>query len=254
MIDHTADLMRCVLEDPADDAARLILADWLEERGDTAHADFIRVSIDLANTGLHDCPTPTYRMPSWGPTNAQGRQRLRCGGERCPFCRHAVILENICRGYTDSTVLSGVPFACSHTWESPHIFLPRTKDGWPSLYLRRGFVEVAEMECDSFMRSAKALFSNQPVTRVRLTDKQPWSGKYMASDEEDNLFGWWSSANYSGRNVSDPNSESTLDTELMGTLDVLFDSDTDAVEALSDACVALGRRRAGLLELSRKEQ
>jgi uncharacterized protein (TIGR02996 family) len=41
-------LLRGVLDHPDDDAPRLVFADWLEEHGDAARAEFIRVQIDLA--------------------------------------------------------------------------------------------------------------------------------------------------------------------------------------------------------------
>ena len=50
--DHTTDpeylaLLRRILENPADDAPRLILSDWLEENGQDERADFIRVQCEL---------------------------------------------------------------------------------------------------------------------------------------------------------------------------------------------------------------
>ena len=37
-------LLRAVLLDPADDAPRLVYADWLDDQGDPERAEFIRVS------------------------------------------------------------------------------------------------------------------------------------------------------------------------------------------------------------------
>src|SRR6516162_306803 len=37
-----------ILERPDDDAPRLVFADWLEEHGESARAEFIRVQIELA--------------------------------------------------------------------------------------------------------------------------------------------------------------------------------------------------------------
>ena len=48
MTDESA-FLRTILDRPDDDAPRLVYADWLEERGDTARAEFIRVQIELAN-------------------------------------------------------------------------------------------------------------------------------------------------------------------------------------------------------------
>lgn len=40
--------LRTILEDPDHDGPRLVYADWLEETGETARAEFIRVQIELA--------------------------------------------------------------------------------------------------------------------------------------------------------------------------------------------------------------
>ena len=41
-------LWRAVLEDPRDDAVRLVFADWLEEHGDAERAEFIRAQVERA--------------------------------------------------------------------------------------------------------------------------------------------------------------------------------------------------------------
>ena len=43
-------LLAAVLASPADDAPRLVYADWLDEHGEPAQAAFIRAQIDLART------------------------------------------------------------------------------------------------------------------------------------------------------------------------------------------------------------
>src|SRR5689334_1385738 len=44
--------IRAIIENPDDDAPRLIYADWLDERGDAARAEFIRVQCQLCDTTL----------------------------------------------------------------------------------------------------------------------------------------------------------------------------------------------------------
>ena len=51
MTDDADALLRAVLAAPDDDAPRLIYADWLDEHGDPARAEFIRVQIELARPG-----------------------------------------------------------------------------------------------------------------------------------------------------------------------------------------------------------
>ncbi len=43
---------RAIIESPEDDAPRLIYADWLDDHGDPARAEFIRLQIELASPGL----------------------------------------------------------------------------------------------------------------------------------------------------------------------------------------------------------
>jgi uncharacterized protein (TIGR02996 family) len=45
--------LRAILDDPEDDAPRLVFADWLEEHGDSDRAEFIRTQVTLAQLPLH---------------------------------------------------------------------------------------------------------------------------------------------------------------------------------------------------------
>ena len=58
-------LYRAILAAPADDAPRLVYADWLEERGDLERAELIRHMV---------------HFPATGP-NTAGRSRARCTGQ-----------------------------------------------------------------------------------------------------------------------------------------------------------------------------
>jgi uncharacterized protein (TIGR02996 family) len=51
-------LLKSVLASPEDDLPRLVYADWLDEHGDPARAEFIRTQIELATLPDHD---PRYR-------------------------------------------------------------------------------------------------------------------------------------------------------------------------------------------------
>jgi uncharacterized protein (TIGR02996 family) len=43
--------LRAIGAAPEDDAPRLVYADWLDDRGDAARAEFIRVQCELARRG-----------------------------------------------------------------------------------------------------------------------------------------------------------------------------------------------------------
>jgi uncharacterized protein (TIGR02996 family) len=49
-----ASFLQAILEEPEEDGVRLVYADWLEERGDTDRAEFIRVQCELARIGAAD--------------------------------------------------------------------------------------------------------------------------------------------------------------------------------------------------------
>jgi uncharacterized protein (TIGR02996 family) len=45
-------LLRAIQEDPDDDLPRQVLADWLDDQGDTGRAEFIRIQLELAGGNL----------------------------------------------------------------------------------------------------------------------------------------------------------------------------------------------------------
>ena len=53
--------LQAVCEHPEDDAPRLVFADWLEEHGDPARADFIRTQIELAKLSPDDPRRPALQ-------------------------------------------------------------------------------------------------------------------------------------------------------------------------------------------------
>lgn len=65
-------LLRAILSEPADDTARLVLADWLEELGDYRRAEFIRIQIELARGPGHDA------LRQRESAILGGRTRARC--------------------------------------------------------------------------------------------------------------------------------------------------------------------------------
>src|SRR5437867_2252124 len=46
-------LFRAICEEPWEDTPRLVYADWLDEQGDAARAEFIRVQIEFAKPGTN---------------------------------------------------------------------------------------------------------------------------------------------------------------------------------------------------------
>src|SRR5262245_2431631 len=57
---HSGAFLDAILDNPEDDAPRLIYADWLDEQGDSARAEFIRLQCALARS-----PSNDRRRPGW---------------------------------------------------------------------------------------------------------------------------------------------------------------------------------------------
>lgn len=58
-MNQRAQLMQAVIDEPDDDAVRLVFADWLQDHGEEARAEFIRVQIALAYWDGEDYETLT---------------------------------------------------------------------------------------------------------------------------------------------------------------------------------------------------
>lgn len=77
-------LLRAILDDPDDDAPRLVYADWLEEHGDADHANFIRAQVELARVpDYHPLHVRMWReerdMITGGPSSGVKQRPWRKG-------------------------------------------------------------------------------------------------------------------------------------------------------------------------------
>src|SRR5262245_54840477 len=129
MTDREA-LLRAILDNPADDAVRLIYADCLEEHGgesDRLHAELIRVQIEL---GILGEPTESPQHS----TNADPR----C---ECPRC-------SLRKRELDILALPCDP-ECS--WHAP---LPHGGCDWG---FSRGFMEVVRCPAEVWLRLGDAI-------------------------------------------------------------------------------------------------
>src|SRR4051794_770757 len=73
-VETKAALLRAIREHPDDDAPRLVLADWYEEHGDPARAEFIRAQVRLARLPARD--------PARAPLEARAAALLKRHGGR----------------------------------------------------------------------------------------------------------------------------------------------------------------------------
>jgi uncharacterized protein (TIGR02996 family) len=122
-------LARAVAASPADDAPRLIYADWLDEHGEADHAEFIRLQV-RPPAGC-DGTGPAGRCPcrACGP----GRKRVR------------------------DLIITRLPDWVGPAW-----------DDLQGFELRRGFLRWVSMDPVPFTALAHAVFAEQPVEAVEL--------------------------------------------------------------------------------------
>jgi uncharacterized protein (TIGR02996 family) len=276
-----AGLMDALLRNPADDAPRLLLADWLDIDGppecrDPARAEFIRVQCELAR--LPDCghefpaadcpecrrnpPSPAMRVRA---AALRGRERalIQANGlawvrslpggpwavdgrgdgfaNRCAFARGFVA-----RVECPLAAFLGGP--CGRCEGSGRV-CQRCLDADSPSYDSHGSDPCPDCSGSGHTPGiAAALFAAQPVTEVRLTDREPWHSHKGS-------YHWYDTA----RPYSGVHQESDLPTELWELLDeALFVNNkwqermkvyptADAARAaLSAAAVRYGRTLAGI--------
>ncbi len=245
----TADaLLRAILVDPFDDAARMVFADWLEEQGQGLRAEFVRVQIARSKLPEKDVNLTTTRTGDYSQTASF---RLACGGKNCLLlldqpihrsgCRWAALrdrerylLNLLANGAWDCWGGQALPFSV----ESEH---------------RRGFIEYVALASKPFLKHAAALFSQHPITRVKLLDKRPsrFSGWACWVDDPEEVQpsarhpSYWlprELATYLG----EPTEHFHSSTARTDNDRWHYDSEDEAAQALSWACCRFGREAAGL--------
>ena len=210
-------ILRGICEEPQSDVRRLVAADWLDDRGGRAGEIQARFIRDqIANVVVRSVPLSTL-----------------------------VAVES---------VLGCQPCQCRNLGRKGVALV--TGAGGTELVYRRGFVSEVRCTQAAFLEHAAAIFAEQPVTAVVLTDRhiQPFSGlQYVWPG------GCWmrDQTRHTGADPScelaDPlferlrHSMSRLHRNMAEYVHV--DANATALRDLSRACVAFGRHRAGLSPL-----
>lgn len=216
-------LLRAVLEDPTDDGVRLVYADWLEENGEPERAEFIRLQLRVA------APWSSTSGECWQCHCARTEGQRTNGPCRCEPAwrelRRRLGLLVVNRGLEGGWPMP-VPSVCNR------------------YMLSRGFAGEIFCTWDVFDEHAAELFSAHPVVSVRLTDREPYE-----SPGRTKRRWWWlrslGRAVWAGSELAAPVFRK-LPSLRPGVTAVDYTSWDKALEALSHACVALGRERAGL--------
>lgn len=180
-------LLEAVLANPADDLPRLVLADWLEEHGQTERAEFIRAQVQIAAWGCsfgqggwnHLCGTDAngywncnFRIRAdsileehWHDWS--GRVGTYCGN----FHNDGAVGVTFRRGFVAEihaplAVLVGGACECAEGWTfSGHDAIGLEIWGLRSLCPGTGHLNGI----------LPRLVREHPVERVVVTDREPWS-------------------------------------------------------------------------------
>jgi uncharacterized protein (TIGR02996 family) len=140
---------QAIRDNPGDDSARLVFADWLDENGDPGRAEFIRAQVRLDSV-RHVIPPPeeTRLAFHYGLSRAGGVWE-------CPydtFERRSLAFR--CRNLIE---------AHEDEWLGTLRELPRRDWNWS-----RGFLDVVELSPESIAATAGELFSQHPIRRLIL--------------------------------------------------------------------------------------
>jgi uncharacterized protein (TIGR02996 family) len=272
MTDHDA-LYAAVLDRPDEDTPRLVLADYLDDHGQPARADFIRVGCHLGRWTCdfkqtpeqpgwrHDCGTDDRGYWLCQPLRSRERELFDrhkaewCGGDRWavlllpeddPDVLPELTTAVVRRGFVDEVRLTLAAFVggpCGRCEGEGRREVAVENIGGYSRYEMEGC-----RACDGTGRTpglAAELFRLHPITRVRPIDREP---RHVS----DGLGrGWTWSRQREG-------SRPTIHTIPGVVRDLLprdkcqklirpytrWDTDTDAEDALSAALVDFGRALA----------
>lgn len=219
--DPFAPFLRAVLEMPDDDLPRLVAADWLDEHGDEARAEFIRAQVRLGT------------LPECRRCTSEGVVAVLQGGF-CSLCR----LTHTLRRRERELLQSPCGNSC---WHSP---IPH--GGWGKWEYSRGFVASLTLTCIDLLKHAAAIFGAAPVESVVLAGQIP---EQHTRHGESN-YSWYSIG------FGFPTDRATIPESLLDLLRggrpglsssrVAYPTEAEALADLSAACIRFGRHAADL--------
>lgn len=240
--------VRRICEEPDCDAHLLVFADWLDECDrNPGYADYIRRGVAISRPWELN---PDHDMGAgWDGTIDIVTQYPPADPDHCPLCR--AITAQRTAPHTQALAASlgnmiGMPADWSGRRDSGPQYL--------GVRCRRGFVSELRLPAAVFVRHAAEIFRIHPVVGVTLTDRRP------SDRSEPPLWGWYWGAVFGSPGDMPYDLPAAVARKLTGS--VLFqsasawrfyDTEADAMTALSRACVAYAREQAGLPPLPAPE-
>lgn len=158
-------LLATVIQNPEEDAPRLVLADWWEEHGQEDRADFCRVQVEIASRVQCDCRNLSV----------------------CIACRSVEALRRRERELLERPKFGDYGAANWCGWSDPVSSLIVARQGTLAgqpFEFRRGFVEQVTCSWSDWLTHADAIRAACPLRRVTLADRPP-------IPEQDGTRIWW---------------------------------------------------------------
>lgn len=156
-------LLAAIRHAPDDDAPRLIAADWWQERGEDARAEFVRIQVELAR-----CPkckgTGSRPNPATVGDGTQARTVMCCSGRMSKALRKR---ERELLTLTNRWAWAGQPLGDLNNQVRPEY---HTED--PSGFMwdfHRGFIESVACTARGWIAYGDDVVAREPVTVVTLT-------------------------------------------------------------------------------------
>lgn len=183
MDEEELSFIRKIEEYPDDDAIRLVMADWYEERGETERAEFIRVQLELAELDAipHTCGTEEEWVSTCSACGAYGSSYdLRTRQDEL-FAR---VWNDLVNG-----IWADVAYAASST-----AIRIRSDDNFDHdvvLYANRGFVDVVHAPISDLEKRLPSIVRRCPIEFVVATDLTPWVEPPYAGHKPDTHACWW---------------------------------------------------------------
>jgi uncharacterized protein (TIGR02996 family) len=226
-----AGLMADILAHPGDDTPRLILADWFDEHGQPERAEFIHLQMSLALIEDQQCER------CWLESCGMGYPKTFCTcSDRW---KHLMSLQAkaLTPGHIRDLVLPWIgdwrvcgnvievkPLGEKHKWWSS-----RGLHWW--FMFSRGFVSEIRLPMNDWMQYGVDLVRHHPIEVVSSSDKSPWCVSATSDHKE---FWMWISGT-AGPNLDIHRLPRPVSAMLEG---MSFDTDQQALDALSNACLA----------------
>jgi uncharacterized protein (TIGR02996 family) len=133
-----------IIDNPEDDVARLVFADWLEEHGEEERAEFIRIQCALAEKEREAMDRDLKKVRS-----LQRQEKF--------------LLQKIHKK------VEGFEWTNAGWWSWPL----GSMDNEYQERFHRGFIDTVVCDLESWIKYSKILLQTNPIQTITITDKEP---------------------------------------------------------------------------------